>query len=145
LQVLLNGFLIVQGRKQEGLSKPRLVFFRFWSAFFFLRLNFAFYGLLILIYSHAFLASQVLAPTREGKNCSVHISKDSIILVKENMADFVLQTKVRFLYWKFDIFRPLYNQCIISSFMSFTPISSLALFALFAFKQEEDFNPQQER
>jgi hypothetical protein len=47
----------------------------------------------------------VLAWASGRKNRLVHISKDLVIIVKENTAVFVSQTKLRFLYWKFNIMR----------------------------------------
>jgi membrane protein YdbS with pleckstrin-like domain len=50
----------------------------------------------------------VLARASTRKNCLVHISADSVIVVKEKTAVFVLQTKFRFLHWKFNIIKSLY-------------------------------------
>jgi hypothetical protein len=63
--------------------------------------------LLILSYFGAFLASSFLGASsgkRMQKPLGAH-HKDSMIVVKENTAVCVLKTKVRLLYWKFDIMR----------------------------------------
>jgi hypothetical protein len=48
----------------------------------------------------------MLAQASGRENRSVHIRKDSVIVVKENTAVCVLQTESHFPYWKFDIMRP---------------------------------------
>jgi hypothetical protein len=86
--------------------------------------------------SGAVLVLEVLAKASRRKNHLVHISSDLVTAVKENTAVFVLQTKLRILYWKFDIVRSLY---INASFI--TRVILLLSFLnslLCSTKQEED-------
>jgi hypothetical protein len=62
--------------------------------------------LFIEIYSGAFLAFWALSRASGRENRWVHIRRDLSIVLKENTAVFVLQTELRFLYWKFDKVRP---------------------------------------
>jgi hypothetical protein len=55
----------------------------------------------------------VLARVSGRKNRLVHISSDLVIAVKENTTVYVLQTKLRFLYMKFDIVRSLYINALV--------------------------------
>ncbi len=64
---------------------------------------------------------------KQMQNCLVHISEDSIMAVKDIC---VLQTKLRFLYWKFDIIRSLYinasfNICVVSLLSTLAPYFAL--------------------
>jgi hypothetical protein len=76
----------------------------------------------------------VLALASGRENRLVHISSDSVMAVKEKMTVFVLQTKLRFLYWKFNIVRDDINPSV-HPLCRITPISVSSL--LRSIRQEE--------
>jgi hypothetical protein len=79
--------------------------------------------LLILILAPFSLSSSLGAGSgkRAQKPLGAH-QKRVLVAMKEKTAVFVLQTKLRFLYWKFDIVRSLYINASFHHSRRITPI-----------------------
>ncbi len=73
----------------------------------------------------------MLAQASGRENCLVHVRRDLSIAVKENTAVFVLQTKLCFLYWKFDLVRFLLQSMHHFIIRVVSLLSSLSFITLF--------------